>query len=523
GDKILLGHVMAQRFLHPTKYRSKYKELKNWMTAYADHPDARRIYELALRRKPNNWRAPKAPIAGGSYFTSSSAKSRVEPRKRLTRSKRNRVAQLKRQIRGLLRNGYTKAVKKLLATKEVKRLFSTVEYDRAKARLGAGYFAAGRDDWAVAWAGEAAERSGTYIPEAHWTSGLALWRLKRYGEAAGHFEAIAGDARTSQWMMSAGAFWAARSHLVNRNPARVNGLLEKAAAHPRTFYGILAGRMLGLSDNFSWSVPEVDTASLRKLAATPGGNRALALVQVGRKSQAERELRAFAIRAEPDQAIGILSLAAHGGMPQLAYRLNQFLYPNGNGYDAAAYPLPDWKPAGGFTVDRALVYALIRQESGFNPKAKSWAGARGLMQLMPGTASFVARDRRYRGNRLGHLFTPETNLTLGQKYIEILLADKKINGDLFLLATAWNGGPGNLNKWRRTTDHLNDPLFFIESIPSRETRIFVERVFANLWIYRNRLGQESPSLDAIAEGRWPVYTALDESSVEVAQNVKNRR
>ena len=93
------------------------------------------------------------------------------------------------------------------------------------------------------------------------------------------------------------------------------------------------------------------------------------------------------------------------------------------------------------------------------------------------------------------------NLTLGQRYIEILLADPKIQGDLFLMAAAWNGGPGNLNKWRRNTDDLNDPLFFIESLPSRETRIFLERVLSNLWIYRNRLGQHAPSLDAIAEGR----------------------
>jgi soluble lytic murein transglycosylase len=98
---------------------------------------------------------------------------------------------------------------------------------------------------------------------------------------------------------------------------------------------------------------------------------------------------------------------------------------------------------------------------------------------------------------------------LGQKYIKILLRDKKINGDLFLMATAWNGGPGNLNKWRGSTNHMDDPLFFIESIPSRETRIFIEKILTNLWIYRDRLGQPTPSLDAIAAGQWPVYKAFD--------------
>jgi soluble lytic murein transglycosylase-like protein len=121
------------------------------------------------------------------------------------------------------------------------------------------------------------------------------------------------------------------------------------------------------------------------------------------------------------------------------------------------------------------------------------------------------------------LFKPEVNLKLGQKYIRILLGDAKINGGLFLLAAAWNGGPGNLSKWRREINHMNDPLMFIESLPSRETRIFIERVFANLWIYRNRLEQEAPSLDAIAAGEWPVYIALDPKSLRVAENGQNRR
>ena len=60
-DRMLMGHVLAQRYLHPTKYRSQYKELKAWMAKFADHPDATRLYKLALRRKPRNWRAPKPP------------------------------------------------------------------------------------------------------------------------------------------------------------------------------------------------------------------------------------------------------------------------------------------------------------------------------------------------------------------------------------------------------------------------------------------------------------------------------
>src|SRR5690606_866962 len=98
----------------------------------------------------------------------------------------------------------------------------------------------------------------------------------------------------------------------------------------------------------------------------------------------------------------------------------------------------------------------------------------------------------------------------------MLLAESHIQGDLLLLAAAWNGGPGNLNKWRKRTEYTDDPLYFIETIPARETRQFVERVLANLWIYRDRLGQEKPSLDALAAGEWPVYKALGHGKVEVA-------
>jgi soluble lytic murein transglycosylase-like protein len=178
--------------------------------------------------------------------------------------------------------------------------------------------------------------------------------------------------------------------------------------------------------------------------------------------------------------------------------------------------LPSWQPKGGFTVDVALVFALIRQESRFNPRAKSWAGARGLMQLMPRTAGFVARDRRFRNSKREKLYEPDLNMALGQRYIEILRDDGKIKGNLVAMVAAWNGGPGNLNKWRRNMTFNDDPLLFIEAIPSRETRKFVEHVLSNLWIYRDRLGQATPSLRELASGQWPVYTALDNPTAEVA-------
>lgn len=522
-DKLLLGHVMAQRYLHPRKYRSKYKELKGWMAQYADHPQAGQIYKLAMRRRPKNWRRPAAPnILKKSVALESTApvKSSLRvPGKRRSRAQTRWVRSKERQIRRSSRRGHTLIIKKLLQSREVKRLFSQAEYDRASAQLGQGYFSAGRDEWALKWAGNAAKRSGKYVPEGHWTAGLAAWRLKRPELAKYHFEQAAWLSESSTWFHSGAAFWAARANLVTRTPEKVHEFLAMAARHPRTFYGLLARRLMGRPLDFEWETPRLPGEVLHSLQERPRGKRALALLQLDRNQNAERELRNLARGADVELGRSLLALAAEGNMASLSVRLDALLYPAGGGYDGAAYPVPMWSPIGGFKIDRALIYALVRQESRFNPKAKSWAGARGLMQLMPGTASFVARDRRYRWSKRSHLYRPEENLRLGQKYIGMLLKDQKIQGNLFLMAAAWNGGPGNLNKWRRKTDDMNDPLFFIESLPSRETRGFIEHVLSNFWIYRDRLGQPTPSLEAVAAGNWPTYMPLGQEAVEVAENL----
>ena len=84
---------------------------------------------------------------------------------------------------------------------------------------------------------------------------------------------------------------------------------------------------------------------------------------------------------------------------------------------------------------------------------------------------------------------------------------------------AWNGGPGNLNKWMRRIKYEDDPLLFIESIPSKETRIFVERVLANYWIYQARFDNMTPSLDLLAQGNWPMYQN-DSNGLEIAEETK---
>jgi len=161
-------------------------------------------------------------------------------------------------------------------------------------------------------------------------------------------------------------------------------------------------------------------------------------------------------------------------------------------------------------IDSALIHAVARQESYFDARAKSGRGARGLMQLMPSTAAFVGEDRSLRrGSGRESLFDPAVNVALGGRYIRHLMDDDSVDHNLFKMLAAYNAGPGTLRKWERKVNYQNDPLFFIEAIPSRETRNYIENVLRNLWMYRIQRGEPAPSLDRIAAGSWPHYEAVD--------------
>ena len=523
-NEVLMGHLLAQRYLHPTKYRSRYKELKGWLDNYGDHPHAGQVYKLALKRRPKNWKLPKKPIKvklRKSVIEKNNLGYLIyNPRKTLSRADRQKRRQLARQMRYYLRKGWTKSYKNLVRSKEAGKFFHNVELDRSKASLAAGYYADGRDQWAYDWASRAIKRSGKYLPEAHWVAALSAWRLARFSVSYKHFEAVSNSVYSSPWLVSAGGFWAARASIKIKKPALYVKHLELASAYPRTFYGILARRLLGLKLKYNWTLPPLEMEALRELAKAPGGQRAISLLQIGEDKLAERELKLLFRTANPELARAMMAVIDRAEMPSLAMRIGNMLVASGSSlFDSTTYPAPSLPTKSGDVKDRPLILALIRQESRFNPRAKSHRGARGLLQLMPMTASFIARDRRLKGSKKNRdiLFDPKTNLSLGQKYINILLNDKAVKGDLFKLLAAWNGGPGNLSKWIRNVKYGNDPLLFIESIPSKETRIFVERVLTNYWIYQSRFGNDSHSLDLVAKGKWPHYQAFPGIEVELAE------
>mgnify|MGYP003344961180 CR=1 FL=1 len=528
-DKRLVGHVLAWRYLYANSHRSTYPELAAWLQSYADHPDAPAIHALALKRSPAkkpagapSLRRPVGENLKAGWFdddeqppealdeTTEVADAPPPPGPRLIGEALGKASGIKGQIGQKLRVGDLAGAESLLRQRETTRLLSDGEYDYWKARIAAGWFAQGQDAKALELAREAASRSGQVVPRANWIAGLSLYKQARYLEAARYFEALARTPNATPWDLAAGAFWTGRSYLQGRQPQIVNYWTLQAAEYPQTFYGLLAARTLSVTPNLNWEPPSLSGNDVDQILRTASGGRAFALLQVGEQQRAERE---FA-RLRPTGGVpflrALLGVAMRAGMPSLSMRLGRELAElDGRRYDGALYPIPPYKPTQGFEIDPALVYAVMRQESAFNSKALSRAGARGLMQLMPGTAQLMDNNKSFRG-RLNDLYDPALNIALGQKYLKHLLDNGDVGGDLIRLAAAYNGGPGNLAKWKRKQDMrgddaADDALLFIETLPAPETRHYITRVLYNYWMYSQRLGHPQPSLDLIASGSWPTY------------------
>ena len=170
----------------------------------------------------------------------------------------------------------------------------------------------------------------------------------------------------------------------------------------------------------------------------------------------------------------------------------------------ASYVLPQWKPARGYKVDPALLFAIMRQESDFRPDVVSSSGAVGVMQLMPDTANAMAKNL----NLKGRISDPEISMALGQHYISRLMHLSDVGDNLIFVTAAYNAGPVLVHKWQNNLDYNDDPLTFIESIPYGTTRDYVINVLSNYWVYSGLLGNMPDSLAAIASGQWPVYSGL---------------
>lgn len=509
-NKILMGHVFAQRYLHPKCYRSEFIELTYWLKKYNDHPQAKKIYRLAIKRMPKGYKSPVKPIKPVGIeeenLNLSSNKKKYKSNIRLSKNQKKEKRKLINAIKSRVNKGWPTGAVKLLNQRDVYTLLDQVEIDKQKELIAKGYFLANKNELSIKYSSEALENSALNVPYAGWTAGLAAWRLEKYDLAAKFFTNFSISLKDDVWHQASGSFWAARAYSKLNRYEDINFWLNKAARNPDSFYGLLASNILGIYSPINWeSYNKIDREE-KILFSLPSGKRLQALIQIGLPIQLEDEIIHINTVMNKDIAMSSLNIAQHFNLAYTQLKIASKLKKYGIRLPTRFfYPTPIWQPVNGFRLEPELIYAFIHQESMFNKNAKSHRGAMGLMQVMPSTAKFISSNKEVQRNNSNILKNPEINIDVGQEYIEYLLKLKSVDNNLIYLTAAYNGGPGNLKKWQEKINYLDDPLFFMESIPSRETRWFIEKVLTKYWIYKNKNGQNSESLALLANGKNPIY------------------
>ncbi len=503
GNHILMGNLLAEKYLHP-KYKASYSELKKWLEQYSGLPPAARIYQLAVKKgqaselvKPQ--RIPEHPYIYGW---------KDKDIEHLSPADKHYLLKEVGKFRKALKQGKTKVARTVLEQKRFRMKAPDKYWDEMAASLAMKYLVDNYKQQAWEWGVRASRRGTSGV--APWVAGLAAWQMKQYKNAATYFSKLAKSNNPDTWLVSAGAYWAARSYDKLKQKTKAAQMLKSGARYKHTFYGILSAYKSGVPLNYTWDtvayLNNFNTLDyVYELLESPYIRRAILLIHAKRKDLAEQELRFGYNEMTEKQKEATIYIANQFQMHSLAIYACKNIenLEEEHDYDVVAYPVPEWIPDSSWKVDKALVLALIRQESSFKPEAKSPAGAKGLMQLMPNTAYHITKDISLKRNS-NKLLKPDVSLELGQRYVDYLMQKTFINGNLFYMMTAYNAGPGNLAKWQKKTAYHDDPLLFIEIIPSAETRVYIERVMANYWIYNMRFGLTNPTLQAVSEDKWPV-------------------
>ena len=500
-NKILMGHVKYQKLMHPTKYRSNYKELKKWLSLYSDHPMSKKIWELAKKRKPKNTKSllkpeqlSRLPGYGLDYKSMVPVKNFSVPKKYFT---------IYKNIRSLVKRG-----RPTNALKELNKLDLPIYIrDDLKGIIAAGYYAVGKDKLSYKLAIAGANRSGVNNPALYWRAGLAAYRLNKKEESLIMFLKLA-NMNKDIWLKSAGAYWAAKIYLEANDKSAAKNNFIISAKQINTFYGQLAIEYLGYKENISWEINNKGSFFDLDILNNKHIKRAIALSSTGKYGEADQEIRFVYGVLGKNNMQQLLELTNYLNLPAVQLRLGDKIRQEGETNYLALYPTPKWFTNNQKKIDQVLIWSLIRKESSFYLKAKSPRGARGLMQIMPSTARVVTGNRSIRGSNLWKLNDLDYNISIGQDLLLRLMNKEDISDSLIPVLISWNAGPTKYKKWNKKIKMHSDPLLYIESIPSYETRWFVKEVLKNMWIYRDKFKQDKPSRRELSNNSWPKYKNL---------------
>ena len=485
-DQILMGHVEALKLLHPTKHRSSFLELRDWLDKYNDQYEATRIYNLGVKRKPSGAANPKKniyPELNEIFLEKSEAPKTINNlRKIFTSSNYSKKISIYNTVRSRVGRGWPTGALEYLSHHE--KYFNDKEKSFLLSKIANGYYLANLDDKAINVLSDTSFINEPYS-EGLWIKGLAFYRKGDFQTASRQF-LILSKITNSKWLSDAGAYWSFLSSTKDANDnitfqASLDAL-DVACQPSFNIYSILSCRILDkpIKDNL------FDDIEMKKdlgfFLDTEFGRRIQALVEIGELPVAELELNRLQGRSNDRFKKVILGFSIKNDLSSMQIKTAKTLFADSAPLQFL-YPTPKWIGDFNFnSIDPTIALSMIRQESQFSAFAKSGKSAYGLMQILPSTAKMVNKEYNFNSNpRI--LFDPKINVETGTKYIESLLEIDYIQGDLLKALISYNAGPGNLSKWMKKTNFNNDSFLLIESIPSRETRIFVERVLTNLVIY----------------------------------------
>jgi soluble lytic murein transglycosylase len=346
-------------------------------------------------------------------------------------------------------------------------------------------------------------RSTSAKVEAEFHAGwIALRFLDNPVKAQRHFDLLAQFAETPI-QKSRAAYWqgrAAAAFGTAEDQERARAYFERAAAHSTTYYGQLARAKLGAADSSPLRPPPKPAEGDARDEAV----RAVELLFAASEKELAQQLAAEATRRleKPEQVAALAEVTARRRDAKMSLTLGKLASYRGIALDEAAFPgygVPQFNALPG-SAPRAIVYAIARQESAFDPKAVSSAGAMGLMQMIASTARHTAHQvgvgfdvKRLTGE-------PAFNAQLGAAHLGILLGEHR--GSYILTFAAYNAGGKRVKEWidaygdprRREVD----PIDWVERIPFSETRNYVQRVIENLVVYRARFSDRDtrpPQID----------------------------
>lgn len=337
--------------------------------------------------------------------------------------------------------------------------------------------------------------SGEGFRDAEWTAGwIALTRLSNPVLAEGHFRTFISGVDTPI-STARGYYWLGESLKAQSRTAEAVTAYRSARQSNFTFYGQLAAErlaaMVGEPATLSFESISPPSADERlEFESRPEVLAAILLAETGRRGTFER----FIIQLDdtlsrPSEHQMLFDIAQRFLEPRAALRSAKAGLQRGLVAPDAAYPVVSLPASpGSGSAEPGLVLALSRQESEFNPRAYSSAGARGLMQLMPRTAQEEARKVGVPFKLTWLTDDPDYNMRLGRNHLDGLV--DRFDGSYLLAAAAYNAGASRVQQWiaefgdpRRDVDAVE----WVENIPFSETRNYVQRVLENLQVYRHRL------------------------------------